>query len=72
MKTAIIFSVPTKTCAAGFCWRWRSADGKAASAEWFVYYYECLADARANGYDPQPLGTIGQSSPSHHALELRA
>jgi hypothetical protein len=62
MKPAVIFSVPmAKT--AGFCWRWRSADGQADSMECFTYYYDCVADARANGYDVQHQKLRDEAAP---------
>ena len=49
MMRAIIFSIPTDTVN-GYSWRWRSADSTVESKEQFAFYYECVADARANGY----------------------
>ena len=52
MKAAVLFSVPTKADP-GYCWRWRSVDGQACSQKAFVYYYDCLENAWANGYEAQ-------------------
>jgi hypothetical protein len=50
MKTAILFSLPITTSAAGVCWRWRSVDGRADSTRSFSEYADCLENAWANGY----------------------
>jgi len=34
-----------------FRWEWRSHDGKEKSAESFVYYHQCVEDARQAGFD---------------------
>ncbi|MGZ5117028.1 MAG: hypothetical protein ACXWCX_13500 [Burkholderiales bacterium] len=56
MKLAVIFSVPMTT-SPGFAWRWRSADYKRESAEWFIFYRDCVEDAERNGYKVE-LGRI--------------
>ena len=48
-KTAQIFSVRTSD-ANGFRWAWRSSPPKRESSSSFVYFYECVQDARAAGY----------------------
>lgn len=70
MKPAIIFSIPLTT-SPGYCWRWRSADGKTDSKEHFVYYYECLVDAKANGYSVQLVGAHGDTAPGRGSLPAR-
>ena len=67
MKRAVIFSIPMTT-SPGYCWRWRSLDGKTDSMEPFVYYYDCLANARANGYAVQPTDVFGENGPRRGAL----
>ena len=67
MKPALVFSIPSKT-ANGYCWRWRSLDGEAESAESFVYYFDCLADARANGYVAQPTQAQGTTAPGYWSV----
>jgi hypothetical protein len=67
MKRAVIFSIPTTT-SIGYCWRWRSADGKTDSTGSFAYYYDCLENARASGYDVQPTGVCGQNAPGRGAV----
>ena len=49
MRAAVIFAVPL-TMSAEDCWRWRSTDGMADSAESFTTCDDCAADARAHGY----------------------
>jgi hypothetical protein len=65
MKSAVLFS-ELMTAAPCYCWRWRSDDGKTKSTRSFVYYLQCLADARANGYDVRP--PMGASSAGCDAL----
>ena len=66
MKVAVIFSVPMKT-SSGFCWRWRSDDGN-DSKESFTFYYDCLANARENGYVVKPTPAHGHTAPDHGAV----
>ena len=49
MKTAVIISVPV-TAAPGYAWKWRSPDGKQQSPSTFVYFYDCVEDARRAGF----------------------
>lgn len=37
--------------AQGYRWRWQSPDGTASSACDFDLFYDCVADARANGHE---------------------
>jgi hypothetical protein len=67
MKPAVIFSIPMTTTT-GYCWRWRAVDGKNDSADSFVYYYDCVTNARANGYDVEPTRARGDKAPGHAAL----
>ena len=68
MKCAVLFSVPTKADV-GYWWRWRSVDGEACSQKSFVYYYDCLADARAQGYEAQIEMAVGARSPGYGAVK---
>ncbi len=34
----------------GYRWRWRTIGGGAQSKSSFVYFYECMEDALANGH----------------------
>ena len=70
MKPAVIFSIPTTT-GPGYCWRWRSADGTTDSTEPFLYYFDCLTDAKANGYSVEATETHGDTAPGHGSLKTR-
>ena len=50
MKTAVIVSCPTRT-APGYAWKWRAAGGKQESTSSFLYFYDCVEDARSAGYE---------------------
>ena len=69
MNTAVIFSIPT-AAANGYCWRWRAADGKAASKKQFAFYYDCLMDAQANGFVVRPERAHGANAPAQGALPV--
>jgi hypothetical protein len=66
MQVAVIFSVPL-TLTAGFGWRWRSEDYKQESADWFVFYADCVADAKRKGYRIK-LAHVASPSPSDNDL----
>jgi hypothetical protein len=34
----------------GFVWKWRASNGKQQSASTFVYFYDCVENARCAGY----------------------
>lgn len=53
---AVIFSIPMAT-SSGFAWRWRAEDDSKESAEAFLYYADCLTDAKRNGCDVE-LGRV--------------
>ena len=67
MKPAVIFSIPM-TRSPGYCWRWRSVDGKTDSKSQFAYYHDCLADARANGFTVELAVAQGNTSPTWGSL----
>jgi hypothetical protein len=71
MNAAVIFSLPAKT-SHGYCWRWRSVDGKTDSTGQFVYYHDCLADANANGYSVQLAVARGNTAPGWRSLTAQA
>jgi hypothetical protein len=52
MRTVQIHYVPAAT-AQGYRWIWRSEDGGVDSDRAFDLFYDCMADARARGYDVQ-------------------
>ena len=71
MKPAIIFSLPMAT-SHGYCWRWRSVDGKTDSTKHFAYYYDCLADANASGHSVEVVEAHGNTAPGWRSLPTRA
>ena len=58
MKPAVIFSIPMSQVE-GYCWRWRSVDGKTDSTGEFFQYEDCLSDARASGHSVEPARPFG-------------
>ena len=70
MKPAAIFSIPSTT-PPGYCWRWRSSDGKTDSKSQFCYYHDCLADAKASGYAVQLPVAHGNTAPGWGSLASR-
>ena len=68
VNTAVVFSVPMSTSSTGLTWRWRSKDGRVESQQGFAYYYDCLANARENGYAVKPEPAHGLTAPDHGAL----
>ncbi len=69
-KKALVYSSVVQQ-APGYVWRWRSDDGKEESAESFPYYHDCLADARAKGYEVDLASAHGNTAPggSPHKLD---
>ena len=67
MKPAVIFSIPMTT-SPGYCWRWRSVDGKTDSKVPFVYYHDCLADAKTNGHSVELAIARGDTAPGWRSL----
>ena len=60
MATAVVYSVKVATNA-GFVWKWRSSDKKKQSSSTFVYFYECVEDARGAGYTVELSGTSAKT-----------
>lgn len=50
LRRVRVIDVPA-SCAQGFKWKWISADGREASERAFELFYECLQDARSNGFE---------------------
>jgi hypothetical protein len=69
VRTAEIFSVITPE-EYGFRWAWRSSDGTQQSPAKFVYFYECVEDARRAGYSVELTGTRAKTvdGRDHHGL----
>jgi hypothetical protein len=68
-KTAKIVPVATPD-ASGFAWKWRASDGVTESTSIFVYYYECVEDARSTGYAVELAGSVrkGVDGSNHPGL----
>jgi hypothetical protein len=62
-KAAVLFSVPV-AMSAGVCWRWRSVDGNTDSTQSFMNYYDCLENARANGYQVEAKPQHNEVAPT--------
>ena len=62
MKKAALYSIPAPQ-SPGYVWEWRSSDGKTRSKGSFAYYHDCLADARAQGYEVELSAAHGNTAP---------
>jgi hypothetical protein len=62
-KAAVLFSVPM-TMSSGDCWRWRSVDEKTDSTQSFIYRYDCLENAQANGYRVEATPRRADTAPT--------
>ena len=50
------FAIVAKT-SNGFTWQWQKNENPTLTSRHFDFYFDCVADARANGYDgPLPAG----------------
>jgi hypothetical protein len=67
MKSAELYpvSIPAPP---GFVWKWRSVDGATVSRECFMYFHDCLADARARGYSVEIERVYGAARPGADPL----
>lgn len=63
MKSAEIYSEPTAN-SNGYVWRWR---GQGVTSQCFNFYYECLDDARRNGYQVELERPRGDTAPNSGA-----
>jgi hypothetical protein len=72
MKKARLCSIPGTEGA--FRWRWEecASDVKSArtSARTFEHYFDCLVDARANGYDVDLTYAQGAKAPGGAGFNL--
>ena len=59
MNAAVLFPVPMHAVP-GYSWQWRSVGNKVKSTERFIYYYDCLADARLKRVLPANAKSGGQ------------
>ena len=62
MKTAEIYAVAAGD-AAGYVWQWRCRDSKTNSTRSFPLYFDCVVDARENGYEVELTRARGTSAP---------
>jgi hypothetical protein len=70
MKVAQIDSEPTPTSTStpnsnGYVWRWRGSDG--VHSECFNFYFECMDDARRQGYEVRLENARGDNAPTRRA-----
>ena len=47
----------------GYVWKWRSVESATESSDSFIYYHDCLADAREKGYTVELSVAQGHASP---------
>jgi hypothetical protein len=46
-----------------FAWKWRSADGARQSPGAFVYFFDCVTDAKKSGYAVDLVPAHGAGAP---------
>jgi hypothetical protein len=63
-KKAQVYSVriPAES---GFAWKWRSADGRKQSPGAFVYFFDCVQDAKKSGYVVDMVPVHGSTAPGN-------
>ena len=68
---AHIYSISAET-EPGYVWKWRN--GKEQSKRSFVYYYDCVNDARQHGHDVELSRAVGLTAPggASYVLEMAA
>lgn len=47
----------------GYVWKWRCAETNAQAKTAFTLYYDCVSDARRNGYEVEPTHAQGLTAP---------
>lgn len=62
-KAASAIAVSCEDARHDFLWKWRSKDGRAESRQAFVFFYDCMEDARRNGYGFEIQQAQGESAP---------
>lgn len=70
MKKAEIYSVTTPSDP-GYAWKWRSTGSKTESPAVFKFYYECLENAREQGYEVELTRAEGMTAPGGSHSEMR-
>src|SRR5688572_10755200 len=57
MHTPWLFFAIAATTPSGFTWQWQKKADRTLTSGHFDFYFDCVADARANGYTgPLPTG----------------
>jgi hypothetical protein len=69
MNNVQVYSIEVAQ-APGYAWKWRSAGGAIESAQRFVYYYDCVSDAREQGYTVDLVRARGSAAPSGKLYHL--
>lgn len=64
----VIYAKPAKR--GHFYWGWHSSDGRRRSRTVFPYFYDCLTDARRNGYVIDPAEVVAQLRGSQLTIEI--
>lgn len=68
MKKARMCSIPG--AAGAFSWRWEDCASDTKSSRTFEHYFDCLVDARHNGYDVDLTYAEGIKAPGGAAYRL--
>lgn len=55
----------------GYVWKWRCAESKAESKTAFTLYYDCLTDARNEGYEVELTHAQGLTAPGGAQHNMR-
>lgn len=71
MKIAELYTIPSGH-PPGYLWMWRTADGSATSSGSFALYYDCLCDARNQGYAVELTHAAGNTAPGGAGYRLRS
>ena len=53
-----------------FYWGWHSSDAARRSRTVFAYFYDCLTDARRNGYEIEPAEVVAQLRGTRLTIEI--
>lgn len=68
-KTAKLHTVPSVE-APGYAWKWRGDDQRKDCAKTFVFYHDCLSDAREHGYHVELARPHGVTAPTGSGFSL--
>jgi hypothetical protein len=64
----VIYAKPSRR--GHFYWGWHSSDGRRRSRTVFAYFYDCLTDARRNGYEIDPAEVVAQLRGTKLTIEI--